>query len=73
MSATVVVIDLFAWLGLIYDLKTVPQRIVRGRVLRTGDGSHPFALENCPFTSDDREHRNNVDGEMLTSGLRNNN
>ncbi|EFX82758.1 hypothetical protein DAPPUDRAFT_240982 [Daphnia pulex] len=44
-SFHVVVIDFFAWLGLVYDRKTVPQRIVRSRVLRTGDGSHPFCLK----------------------------
>ena len=42
MSIHVALIDFFAWLGLAYDLKTSPERIVRSRVLRTGDGSHPF-------------------------------
>ncbi len=39
-------IDACAWLGLAYDLKTVPQDIVLARVARTGDiglhqGGHP--------------------------------
>nr|CAH0109007.1 unnamed protein product [Daphnia galeata] len=55
MSATVIVIDLFAWLGLIYDLKTSTEGIVRSRALRTGDGSHSYALENTSLTSDDRK------------------
>jgi stearoyl-CoA desaturase (delta-9 desaturase) len=55
MSATVVVIDLFAWLGLIYDLKTSTEGIVRSRALRTGDGSHSYALENTSITADDRK------------------
>jgi len=33
-------IDLFAWLGWAYDLKTVPVDMINSRVLRTGDGSH---------------------------------
>jgi len=33
-------IDLMAWLGLAYDLKSVPEKIVMQRVGRTGDGSH---------------------------------
>jgi len=33
-------IDLFAWIGWIYDLKTVPSHVVKNRVKRTGDGSH---------------------------------
>ncbi|XP_046646011.1 acyl-CoA Delta-9 desaturase-like [Daphnia pulicaria] len=69
MSATVVVIDLFAWLGLIYDLKTVSPKIVRSRVLRTGDGTHPYALmENCPLTYSGDSQNHNVDGEIFKSG-----
>jgi stearoyl-CoA desaturase (delta-9 desaturase) len=33
-------IDLFALMGLAYDLKTVPEKIVLQRVKRTGDGSY---------------------------------
>jgi stearoyl-CoA desaturase (delta-9 desaturase) len=69
MSATVVVIDLFAWLGLIYDLKTVSPKIVRSRVLRTGDGTHPYASENCSLTySGDSQDHHNVDSEIFKSG-----
>ncbi|KAL7027405.1 hypothetical protein ACKWTF_005428 [Chironomus riparius] len=38
-------IDFFAWLGWATELKTVPDDIVRRRVLRTGDGSHPYSKE----------------------------
>lgn len=38
-------INFFAWLGCAYELKTVPDEIVRRRVLRTGDGSHPYSKE----------------------------
>ncbi|KAH8347422.1 hypothetical protein KR059_010578, partial [Drosophila kikkawai] len=34
-------INFFAWLGWAYDLKSVSPDMVRRRVLRTGDGSHP--------------------------------
>lgn len=53
MNVTKAVIDFFAWIGWAYDLKTVPERIIRNRVHRTGDGSHPFALEDSEYTLDD--------------------
>jgi len=53
MNMTTAAIDFFAWLGLAYDLKSVPQRIVRSRVNRTGDGSHPFSLEDSQYTPED--------------------
>jgi stearoyl-CoA desaturase (delta-9 desaturase) len=53
MNMTTAAIDFFAWLGLAYDLKSVPERIVRSRVHRTGDGSHPFALEDSHYTAED--------------------
>jgi stearoyl-CoA desaturase (delta-9 desaturase) len=33
-------IDFMAWIGWAYDLKSVPEKIVKQRVARTGDGSH---------------------------------
>jgi stearoyl-CoA desaturase (delta-9 desaturase) len=33
-------IDFFAWIGWAYDLKTVPEKILRDRFKRTGDGTH---------------------------------
>lgn len=53
MNSTKAVIDFFAWIGWAYDLKTVPERIIRSRARRTGDGSHPFALEDSQYTLDD--------------------
>ncbi|KAK4009422.1 acyl-CoA Delta-9 desaturase [Daphnia magna] len=53
MNMTTAAIDFFEWLGLAYDLKSVPDRIVRSRVHRTGDGSHPFSLEDSEFTAED--------------------
>jgi stearoyl-CoA desaturase (delta-9 desaturase) len=38
-------IDFFAWLGWATELKTVPTEMIKKRVLRTGDGSHPFSQE----------------------------
>jgi stearoyl-CoA desaturase (delta-9 desaturase) len=37
---TTMFLDFFTWIGWAYDLKTVPDHIVRDRVRRTGDGSH---------------------------------
>jgi stearoyl-CoA desaturase (delta-9 desaturase) len=53
MNMTTAAIDFFSWLGLAYDLKSVPQRIIRSRVNRTGDGSHPFSLEDSQYTAED--------------------
>ncbi|CAB3380398.1 Hypothetical predicted protein [Cloeon dipterum] len=39
MNLTTAFIDLCARLGLAYDLKSVPESLVRRRALRTGDGS----------------------------------
>ncbi|XP_046456689.1 acyl-CoA Delta-9 desaturase-like isoform X2 [Daphnia pulex] len=63
-SFHVVVIDFFAWLGLVYDRKTVRGKVVRGRVLRTGDGTHSFALKDCPFNSGDIKDHSVVDDEI---------
>lgn len=38
-------IDLAAKIGLAYDLKTVSVEMVKRRVERTGDGTHPFCLK----------------------------
>ncbi|XP_070504677.1 delta(9)-fatty-acid desaturase fat-7-like [Chironomus tepperi] len=40
-------IDFFAWLGWVTDLKIASEDLIRKRVLRTGDGSHPFAIEEA--------------------------
>lgn len=37
-------IDLMAKIGWAYDLKVVPDHVIRRRAARTGDGSHPFAI-----------------------------
>lgn len=51
-------IDLCARLGLAYDMKTVSVEMIRKRVKRTGDGSHPFSLEEQK-TQDLHEHPEN--------------
>lgn len=38
-NVTTAFIDFFAWLGLAYDLKTVPVEFVKRRAARTGDGT----------------------------------
>jgi len=44
-------IDFFAKLGWAYDLKTVSMEMVKARVLRTGDGSHPLSKPVQQMTS----------------------
>ncbi|KAH1012383.1 acyl-CoA Delta-9 desaturase isoform X2 [Dendroctonus ponderosae] len=41
-SITTFVIDALAYFGLAYDLKSTPYHMVKRRVERTGDGSHPI-------------------------------
>jgi stearoyl-CoA desaturase (Delta-9 desaturase) len=38
-------IEFFAWLGWATELKTVSKTLIHKRVLRTGDGSHPYSKE----------------------------
>ena len=40
LNMTALTIDIFAWMGLIYDRKTVAEKVVFDRVRRTGDGTH---------------------------------
>lgn len=57
-------IDFFAWLGWAYDLKTVPDHVVRKRVLRTGDGSHRYSIEAKKNNAHiEEEVKNNNEGE----------
>jgi stearoyl-CoA desaturase (delta-9 desaturase) len=55
MNMTTAVIDYFARIGQAYDLKTVPEKIIRGRVNRTGDGTHPYSFEDSQFATDMKE------------------
>lgn len=38
-------IDFFAKIGWAYDLKTVGKEMIKHRVLRTGDGTHPHSKQ----------------------------
>ncbi|CAF4848120.1 unnamed protein product [Pieris macdunnoughi] len=49
-------IDLAAKWGLAYDLKTVSMEMIRKRVTRTGDGTHPLGMKN---EEDDHHHPEN--------------
>ncbi|KAG5671196.1 hypothetical protein PVAND_001407 [Polypedilum vanderplanki] len=44
-NLTTAFIDFFSLFGWTYDLKTVSPEMIRRRVLRTGDGSHPASKE----------------------------
>lgn len=52
LNLTKFIIDMFNFFGLAYDLKTVPERMIRARTLRTGDGSHPFSFEDSNFVQE---------------------
>lgn len=63
-NTTRAIIDFCAWLGLAYDLKSVPEKVVYNRVRRTGDGSHPYALQDNQFPLDDGMHQ--IEEEQFT-------
>lgn len=50
-------IDFFAWLGWATELKTVPEDILKNRVIRTGDGTHSFSK----LKASGSDNNNNVD------------
>ena len=45
LNLTTAFIDVCAYMGWAYDLKTVPREIVNKRIIRTGDGSHSLHKE----------------------------
>lgn len=57
------------------DLKTVPLHMIQKRILRTGDGSHPYAIEHAneaaiaakEEVTRDVEHFWGWNDEMLTA------
>jgi stearoyl-CoA desaturase (delta-9 desaturase) len=58
-------IEFFAFIGQAYDLKTVSQDMIKKRVLRTGDGTHPYSkmqLENNNKPSTSKEQINHYWG-----------
>lgn len=65
---TTAVIDLFAKIGWAHNLKSVGDDIIKKRVLRTGDGSHPYSEEELRekmfdyINNMDHEHENPVWG-----------
>lgn len=50
------VLHLSCFIGLAYDLKTVSVEMIRKRVARTGDGSHPYNKEKELIEKDDDDH-----------------
>ncbi|XP_023944926.1 acyl-CoA Delta(11) desaturase-like [Bicyclus anynana] len=46
LNLSTLFIDLFAWLGWAYDLKTVPHDKVQARMIKTGDGSDMWGRMN---------------------------
>jgi stearoyl-CoA desaturase (delta-9 desaturase) len=61
------IIEFLAWLGLAYDLKTVKQDLIRKRVARCGDGSHPIYGKEEDLMSSDQKRKDipPADDEML--------
>ncbi|ODN04089.1 Acyl-CoA Delta(11) desaturase [Orchesella cincta] len=52
-------IDLMAKIGWAYDLKTVPDQVIRRRAARTGDGSHPHAPLSAMIMEETEVERKN--------------
>jgi stearoyl-CoA desaturase (delta-9 desaturase) len=63
MNITTVFIDLFAWLGLAYDRKTVPREIVKKRALKFGDGSSIHCKEAQAQQNGHHHHHGPVESE----------
>nr|XP_012142137.1 PREDICTED: acyl-CoA Delta(11) desaturase-like isoform X3 [Megachile rotundata] len=64
-SPTTAFIDLCAKLGLAYDLKFVPDDVVRKRVERTGDGSHEvWGWGDKDQSQDDRDQTMIIHGSL---------
>lgn len=53
-------IDLLAWIGWATELKTVPDKIVKDRIARTGDGSHKHSKE-LELTNNNNNNKNEDD------------
>ncbi|CAG9810180.1 unnamed protein product [Chironomus riparius] len=63
-----ILIDFFAWIGWATDLKVASEDLIRKRVLRTGDGSHPYAIEEARKKKMNEDYLNNnvCDTEIST-------
>lgn len=48
-NITTHVIDLLAYLDLVYDLKQTPYNIIQQRALKKGDGTHPVFRKRCEY------------------------
>lgn len=46
LNITTMFIDLFAWIGWAYDLKSVPEDVVKTRAQKTGDGSNSWGFKS---------------------------
>lgn len=64
---TIAFIDFFAWLGWATDLKIASDDLIKKRVLRTGDGSHPYAIEMAKKMKQNDDYLNN-NSEMNEGG-----
>jgi len=62
LNWTTAFIDLMAKFGLAYDLKTVDHNVVRMRVLRTGDGTHPEFVSEQKTDENQNSHSANIWG-----------
>ena len=58
-------IDFFAWLGWATYLKVASDDLIRKRVLRTGDGTHPYAIEAQKHKEFEENNNNNNNQEEL--------
>lgn len=63
MKINQLIINYFTPIGWATDLKTVSDEVVKKRVLRTGDGSHPYSIEAKKHNIKVEEEHNNNDGE----------
>jgi stearoyl-CoA desaturase (Delta-9 desaturase) len=57
-------IDMFAYFGWATELKTVPDSIIKRRILRTGDGSHPYSQSQKQSDDDNNNNEDQVERDV---------
>lgn len=57
-------IDFFAWVGWATELKTVPENLIKNRIARTGDGTHPYSKKKDESIDDNNNDENDASRDI---------
>ncbi|XP_044740109.1 acyl-CoA Delta-9 desaturase-like [Chrysoperla carnea] len=66
MTPIVVILNLLAKVGWVYDMKTVSNDMILKRIQRTGDGSHPTAIWGWGDLEQSKENKSFCEKKKLT-------